>query len=339
MAETLVLDKDDIAALIRACGLELFYSLLMERLEKGFRNFAEGKITVPARHAFSFAKGSVESMPAADAAQFAVKVVNTHPANPAHGLPTVIAVGMLVDGATGVPLMITEGTLLTALRTAAASAIATNYLARKDAATLGIVGTGAQALPQLHALSLVRKIEQVYAYDIDRHALEDFVRAAKTIGTTVTPLHHQKDASEADIVVTATCATQTPVLRNGWIRDGTHINAVGGDAPGKTELEKALVQRSKLVVDFIDQAVHEGEAQQVGREGIYAHLGEIVSGGKKGRAGNEITIFDSVGFAMEDLVAYQLLYEMAHRHCRTVRIAAQQRFPKNLYASYFGDAL
>lgn len=336
MAETLLLDKEDIAAMIRECGLERFYALLMERLEQGFRDFAEGRITVPARHAFSFGTGSVESMPAADAAHFAVKVVNTHPANPAQGLPTVLAVGMLVDGATGVPLMITEGTLLTALRTAAASALATNYLARKNAASLGIIGTGAQALPHLHALSLVRDIGQVYAYDIDARAASDFRNTAARLGFSV-EIRKPKEVCTADIVVTAT-TSRTPVVRTAWIHNGTHINAVGGDAPGKTELDRALVARSKLVVDFIGQAVCEGEAQQVGAAGIHADLASILSGKKKGRLSDkEITVFDSVGFALEDLVAYKLAYALACEAGIGRRIAlAPLRHPKNRYASLLG---
>ncbi|QOJ78833.1 ornithine cyclodeaminase [Infirmifilum lucidum] len=339
--ETLLLDEVDVAGLVKRVGLEEFLRLMMHRLEEGFALFARGEIRVPARHEFYFEKGSVESMPAADSRFFAVKVVNTHPLNPReYGLSTIMALGVLVDGETGLPLMLAESTILTALRTAAATALATKYLARRDSEALGVIGTGAQSLPHLHALSLVVKPSAVYAYDVDSEALRDFASTASRISFDVSPAGPEVVASRADVLTTLTCkpAGTPPVVYNSWVRDGAHMNAVGSDSPGKVELEKALVERAKLVVDFPDQALREGEAQQVPREKVYAHLGEIVLGLKPGRTSqSEVTLFDSVGFAMEDLVAYKLVYELALREGvgRTVKIVATPARPKNIYASYF----
>lgn len=337
---TLLLEENDIVKLINKIGLEKFLRLLIERLEKGFADFAKGEITVPVRHEFFFEKGSMESMPAADKNYFGVKLVNTHPENPSvYQIPTIIASGVLVDGKTGYPLLLTESTILTALRTATASAIATKYLARNNAKVIGIIGTGAQSLAQLHAISLVRDVEKVFAFDIDSKALQDFKEAAERLGFKVELTDSETLCRNSDILVTTTCKKKDtpPVVYNSWINDGSHINAVGGDSPRKTELEKELVLRSKLTVDFIDQATYEGEAQQVSKNKIYAHLGEIVAGIKQGRTGNEITIFDSVGFAMEDLITYQLVYELAMKENigKRIKIVAKPKYPKNLYSSYF----
>lgn len=128
-----------------------------------------------------------------------------------------------------------------------------------------------------------------------------------------------------------------PVVYDKWVNHGKHINAVGGDSPDKFELEKSLILRSKLVVDFIDQAVVEGETQQISKDGIYAHLGEIVSRKKRGRENaNEITVFDSTGFAMEDLIAYQFVFDLTKKHSvgEEIELIAKPKNPKNLYESY-----
>jgi ornithine cyclodeaminase/alanine dehydrogenase-like protein (mu-crystallin family) len=229
---------------------------------------------------------------------------------------------------------------LTALRTGTASAIATKYLSRKDSNSVGVIGNGAQSIPQLHALSLVRDIKTVYAYDTDKAATESFKKTVeKLLGVKVRVTDEEIVSRQSDVIVTVTCKERNtpPVVYNKWVANGVHINAVGGDSPNKVELEKSLVERSKLVVDFRDQAVYEGEAQQVSKDKIYADLAEIVTNQKDFRNDNEVTIFDSVGFAMEDLVTYKMIYKLAteQKIGKRINIASKPKYIKNIYESYF----
>lgn len=340
--DTLLLEESDIIHLIKKTGLENFLNQLRDELESGFKDFFLQKIQVPPRAEFFFPQGTMESMPAKDENYFACKIVNTHLQNPlTYNLPTIIACGVLVEGKTGFPLMLTESTILTALRTGTASAIATKYLARKDSGIIGIIGNGAQSISQLHAISLVRDIKKVYAYDIDIEASHSFKKTVeKMFGMQVILADEGVTTRESDIVVTVTCKEKNtpPVVYDKWVKAGTHINAVGGDSPNKVELEKSLIERAKLVVDFKDQAVYEGEAQQVGKDKIYSDLAHVIANQIQ-RDDNDVTIFDSVGFAMEDLVTYKMVYDLAVREKvgKRVNIASRPKFIKNLYESYFTE--
>jgi ornithine cyclodeaminase/alanine dehydrogenase-like protein (mu-crystallin family) len=342
---TLLLEEADIVHLIRdKIGLQNFLEQILNALEKGFKQFAVNQIMVPPRQEFFFSKGTMESMPASDKDHFSCKIVNTHLENPSKfGIPTIIASGLLVDGVTGFPIMITESTILTALRTGIASGIATKYLAKRDSKTIGIIGNGAQALPQIHSISLVRDIKRVYAYDIDFDASKSFKSTAEKIfdnlDIRIAP-NSESVCTKSDILVTATCKEKntSPIVYNEWIQDGKHINAVGGDSPNKVELEKSLLERAKIIVDFMDQAVYEGESQQISRDRIYGDLSEIVTNKKIGRIkDDEVTVFDSVGFALEDLQVYKLVYELAikERIGKRVNIASRPKYSKNIYDSYF----
>ena len=187
-------------------------------------------------------------------------------------------------------------------------------------------------------------MESVSLFDIDRTASRSMGKSAKKLIKDL-EIHIETDikkiCEQSDIIVTATCKDKNtpPLVKDKWIKEGTHLNAVGGDAPGKIELEKKLLQRSKLVVDFRDQAVYEGESQQVQKNKIHADLAEVVTGIKKGREyDQEITIFDSVGFAMEDLQVYKLLYNMAIelKVGKFLNITSDPKYCKNIYKSYFG---
>ena len=340
--DTLLLEESDILYLIKKTGLKNFLNQLRNNLESGFKDFFLQKIQVPPRAEFFFPQGTMESMPAKDENYFACKIVNTHLQNPLiYRLPTIIACGVLVDGKTGFPLMLTESTILTALRTGTASAIATKHLARKDSDIIGIIGNGAQAIPQLHAISLVRDIKKVYAYDIDIEASNSFKKTVEErFGMPVILADTEVTTRESDIVVTVTCKEKNtpPVVYNEWVKPGTHINAVGGDSPNKVELEKSLIERAKLVVDFKDQAIYEGEAQQVGKDKICSDLAYVIANPIT-RDEKDITIFDSVGFAMEDLVTYEMIYDLAVREKvgKQVNIASRPKFIKNLYESYFAE--
>jgi alanine dehydrogenase len=342
---TLLLDEKDIVSLIKEkIGLKNFLLHLMESLETGFRRFADKRIRVPPRYEFFFPFGSIATMIAADDEFFACKLVSTHVQNSIRfDMPTVMATGVLSDVHTGYPMMITESAILTALRTGATSAIATKYLANKKSKTVGIIGNGAQALPQLHALSLIMEIERVYANDTDHDASKLFkISAEKLLNgkaeIRVTDAKTTSNESDVVVAVTSNELNSPPVIYENWIRNGTHINAVGGSVANQVELEKSLLDKAKVIVDFRDQAIYEGESQQLAEEQIYADLSEIVTCNKASCIGDhDITVFDSVGFAMEDLQAFKLVYDLAisERVGKIVDIAALPKFSKNLYESYF----
>jgi ornithine cyclodeaminase/alanine dehydrogenase-like protein (mu-crystallin family) len=254
-----------------------------------------------------------------------------------------MATGFLVDIQTGYPIMLTESTILTALRTGATSAVATKYLANKRSKILGIIGNGVQAMPYLHAISLIRDIEKVYAYDTDEKASKSFKNSAQKLANKVSEvkISDAKIASrESDILVTVTNkgVDGIPIVFDNWIREGTHINAVGGCVANQVELEKSLLERGKVVVDFRDQAINEGESQQLPERMIYSDLSDIVSYRRESRVKeDEVTIFDSVGFAMEDLQMLKIVYELAVSQGvgKRVNIAARPNCSKDLYESYF----
>ena len=211
---------------------------------------------------------------------------------------------------TGRPLAIMDGTEITAYRTGAASAVATKYLSREDSSRLCIVGAGAQSRRQLDAILEVRDIRKVMAYDVVRAAAEGLARYAESLGRGLSAEASDSPrecVESADVVVTATPA-RSPVVMDEWVRPGTHINAIGADAPGKEELDPAILLRSKIVVDDYEQTIHSGEINVpiskgiLRRDQIYAELGEIVAGRKPGRTSREeVTVFDSTGVGILDV--------------------------------------
>jgi alanine dehydrogenase len=249
-----------------------------------------------------------------------VKVVNVHPENPGQGLPTVMAVVILNSPKTGAPTAMMGGTHLTSMRTGAAGAVAAKYLARKSSRTVGLVGAGAQARAQLLGLAETFDIETVSVADISLErcrALEkdcrSFLDVEYDLSTNV------KDVCDSDILVTTT-PSRKPLVKDEWIAEGTHINAIGADAKGKEELEPDLLRRSKVVVDDIAQASHSGEVNVpltkglFAPEGIYATIGEIVAGKVPGRLSDEeITVFDSTGLAIQDVATATKVYEKASK--------------------------
>jgi alanine dehydrogenase len=253
-------------------------------------------------------------MPAALPGAAGMKWVNVHTGNPAKGLPTVMAVLIYNDPATGYPLAIMDATEATAFRTAATSAIASKYLARKDSRTLGIVGAGRQSYYHIIAHQQIFKLNEIRVWDILPGATERLIESLKNMPIKKCSI---EEVVKADIVCTLTPA-QHPVVEKKWLVPGTHINAVGADAEGKEELEPAILNEALLVVDDLRQASHAGEINVPVSKGllkkdqIYAELGEIIAGRKKGRTDNQtITLFDSTGLAIEDIAVAKLLYNKA----------------------------
>ena len=332
---TKLLTAVDVAQLVRDVGLAGFVDGLIARMEETFRKWGELKV-VP-RVSFSYPWGVVEAMPASDSKFYAVKIVNGHPNNPARNLLTVAALGILVDAETGYPLMVADATLLTAFRTGAACAVATKHLARRDSRVLGIIGTGAQSEFLCYAVSRVAPIEKVVFYDIDSLAMRKFEENIRALGFSTRAASSGREVAEsADVLITATAARgKHRVVERGWLKPGAHVNAVGGDAPGKTELDPQILFEAKVVVELLEQAQVEGEIQNTGREAVYAELWEIVSGLKPGRVSeSELTVFDSVGVAVEDWAALTYLYELASERGAGLDtdLLPSPPHPKNLFS-------
>ncbi len=292
---------------------------VIEAVEQAFREHGLGKVQMPPKVYLYFEKGDLRAMPAYIPAlgKAGVKIVNVHPGNPSRGLPTVMASYVLVSPETGAPLALMNATYLTDARTGAAGAIAARYLARKDSRTLGLVGAGRQARTQLLATAELFDLERVLVASRSFSSARRFAEEmGSRLGLDIEPCE-VREACGADIVATTT-PSREPVVRDEWIQEGTHINAIGADAPGKQELEPEILRRAKVVVDSWEQAKHSGEInvplrkRLLFREDIYAELGEIVAGKKPGRESDgEITVFDSTGLAIQDVAAAALAYRIA----------------------------
>jgi alanine dehydrogenase len=290
---------------------------VIEVVEEAFRQKGKGKVQMPPKVYVSFEKGDFRTMPAYLPLMGAagVKIVNVHPRNPERNLPTVMATILLLDPETGVPLSIMDGTWITAARTGAAGAIAAKYLARKDSRKVGIVGAGVQARYQLLSLAEIMEIDEVMVASKERALIYAEEMRGKGFNVRVGTI--EEVARNADILVTTTPVTR-PIVMDKDIRQGTHINAIGADAPGKEELDPSILKRAKIVVDDYEQACHSGEINVplsmgiLRREDIYAELGEIVAGKKRGReSGEEITVFDSTGLAIQDVAVAWAVYKRA----------------------------
>ena len=333
-----LMEVPDIQKLIQSMGLAAFYQALMQKLEQDFSCWEQFEKSP--RHATYVPNGVIELMPICGPKFYSFKYVNGHPENSKIGKATVVACGLLADVASGYPLLLSEMTLLTALRTAATAALAAKYLARKDSKTLAIIGCGAQSEFQVLAHHLGFTLEEVHYFDINPRAMENFAKNLAHETFTLIPAVNAKTAvQDADIIITATAAkARQKVLDYSWLRPGQHICGIGGDAPGKTELDPEILTHSKIVVEYFPQTKHEGEIQNLGpaaKELVYAELWELISQKKPGRTDEkEITLFDSVGFALEDYSSLGLIYELAEKYAlgRMMQlIPEQENLPKNLF--------
>lgn len=333
-----IITVDSVAKIIATHGLENFLNDLIVRLKTDYGRWEEfNKMPRPAMYV---PDGVLELMPVCDGEYYTFKYVNCHPKNPETNLMTVVATGQLSRVDTGYPLMFSEMTLLTALRTAANTALATDLMARENSKVLAVIGTGAQSEFLVMALRLVREIEEVRYFDIDPHAMEKFERNFKhAFGIRFVRCADAEEAVlGADIVTTCTAYKgHAEVVLDAWIMPGMHINGIGGDAPGKTELDFAILDHSRIVVEYFDQAVLEGEIQWYGREAakkqVYAELHELVTGKKKARRNKfDITLFDSVGIGLEDYSVLRLTYELSQKYSigEEMRLIPGLENPKDL---------
>lgn len=307
-----LIDFPDLCRIIDSIGIEAFNRLVLDRLESDFARWPE--FNKSPRHATHYPVGVIELMPCSDAQYYTFKYVNGHPSNPSLGKSSVVALGVLSEVATGYPLMISEMTVLTAIRTAAVAALGFKYLARPDSRKLALIGTGAQAEFLVHALNVVMTISEIKYFDTDSRAMDKFARNMVDSDFVLNAAECAAEAIEsADVVVTATAdKRRNQLFAANLIEKGVHIHAMGGDCPGKTELDPKLLYQSKLIVEYADQTVDEGEIQNLNSDEIFAELWEIVAGRKPGRVDvDEITLFDAVGVAVEDFSVLKLIYDLA----------------------------
>jgi ornithine cyclodeaminase len=295
---------ENMMGLVHQIGIENVLCDLTEAIEADFKRWELFDKTP--RVASHSAVGVIELMPTSDGEMYGFKYVNGHPKNTKEGLQTVTAFGLLADVDTGYPKLLSEMTLLTALRTAATSAMAARHLAPKSASIMAMIGNGAQSEFQCLAFKAICGIDTVRLYDIDPSATARFAANLKRHGLNVVSCTSGQEAMEgAEIITTCTADKQNAtILTDNMVGSGVHINAIGGDCPGKTELHRDILLRSEIFVEYPPQTRIEGEIQQLEDDHPVTELWEVISGKAKGRTdAKQITLFDSVGFAIEDFSA------------------------------------
>ncbi|WP_167133269.1 ornithine cyclodeaminase [Paramicrobacterium chengjingii] len=319
---------------IQATGLETILGELSEYVADDYRRWESfDKSPRVANHS---PIGVIELMPTSDGHLYGFKYVNGHPSNPSRGLQTVTAFGVLSDVASGYPLLVAEMTLLTALRTAATSAMAAKHLARRDSTTMAMIGAGTQAEFQAIAVRETLGIRTLRVFDTDPLASAKLVRNLTPLGFDVYVASDSADAvAGADVITTCTAdKANATVLTDDMVQPGVHINAIGGDCPGKTELDAAILRRADVFVEFPEQTRIEGEIQQVESDFAVTELWQVVSGTTAGRASAEqITVFDSVGFAIEDFSVLRYLHDKTNHSAFSIDIdlVADPDDPKDLF--------
>jgi ornithine cyclodeaminase len=303
---------DTMMRIVLATGIERFLLELADHVEEDFRRWE--LFDKAPRLASHSRNGVIELMPTSDGEIYSFKYVNGHPSNTREGRQTVTAFGMLADVATGYPLLLSEMTILTALRTAATSAVAAKHLAPPGARTMAIIGNGAQSEFQAMAFKAVLGIHQLRLYDIDPSASRKCLRNLTGQGFEIEICASAQEAMlGAEIVTTVTADKQyATILTDNMVGPGIHINAVGGDCPGKTELHVDILHRCDIFVEYPPQTRIEGEIQQLAADHLVVELWRVITGQAPGRRDTrQITLFDSVGFAIEDFSALRYVRRLS----------------------------
>lgn len=320
---TTILSQSDIQHVITSVGIDQLMDELISKLDDAFRNFDPRHTKVPLRDGFNYSsprQGLLEWMPMLESGQHVLmKMVGYHPRNPdLYHLPTILSDFSLYNAQTGQLEAIVDGTLLTALRTGAASAVASRVLANPLSHTIGLIGCGAQSVTQLHALSRIFSVRHVCYYDVDQSAMDSFEeRCRKFVGDAVFEGSSIEDiVAKADVVTIATSIDigAGPVFTDCPTKAHLHINAVGSDFPNKFELPLEMLQRSYITPDIRAQADNEGECQQLEASQIGDELYQLMQHKKKLMSLRKgLTVFDSTGWVIEDYVATKLLLKHALR--------------------------
>ena len=301
---------DNMMRLVNAIGPGQVMTELAGYIEEDFKRWPEFDKTP--RVASHSSDGVIELMPTADATNYGFKYVNGHPKNMREGFQTVTAFGVLSSVANGYPVLLTEMTVLTALRTAATSALVGKYLAPKGAEVMAMIGNGAQCEFQALAFRAICGIRKLRLYDIDPAATAKAARNLTAQGFEVVTCASGMEAVEgAQIITTCTADKQyATILTDNMVGAGVHINAIGGDCPGKTELHKDILLRSDIFVEYPPQTRIEGEIQQLAEDHPVTELWQVMRGEAEGRRdAKQITLFDSVGFAIEDFSALRYIHD------------------------------
>lgn len=322
--KTLVLSSFDIQEILRHFGVDWTMMTLVERLRIAINNYDPQKMSIPVRSGFHYEKpqsGLIEWMPLYhqddQGGKVLIKVVGYHPSNPGKfNLPTIISTISEYDTNSGHLCAVIDGVLATAIRTGAASAVASKLMAHPASSTLGLIGCGTQAVTQLHAISLCFKIERVLIYDIDPNASSSFEKRCSALNLDIdfVSTNIEEIVKNSDILCTATSIDigAGPLFSNIETKPHLHINAVGSDFPGKVEIPFDLLQKCFVCPDFIEQAIVEGECQQLEQKDIGAGLVEVAQNSDKyAYLQNERSVFDSTGWALEDKVVMDLFLDCA----------------------------
>ena len=340
--QTQFLSAKDVAHLVKRLGLPHCLQGIAANIHQDFLRWKQ--FDKSARVACHSAEGAIELMPIADDKTFTFKYVNGHPKNPQHGLPTVMAFGVLADVATGMPLLISELTLTTAIRTAATSVVAARALARPDSRVMALIGNGAQAEFQALAFHHLLGIDEIHVYDTDAQATAKLMRNLQANpdaqGLRLVACASAREAVRgADIVTTITAdKTNAAIITPDMVEPGMHINAVGGDCPGKTEIHPDVLRMASVFVEFEPQTRIEGDLQHMPADFAVTELWRVLAGTLIGRRdnqqdGKQVTLFDSVGFALEDFSALRFIRDqaMALQMGQAMDLIPQLADPKDLY--------
>jgi ornithine cyclodeaminase len=300
---------ENMMRLVHHYGLEQILIELTDAVEQDYRRWE--LFEKAPRLASHSHEGVIELMPTSDGEVFSFKYVNGHPSNAAKGYQTVAAFGLLARVDTGYPVMLAEMTLLTALRTAATSAMAARHLAPPGARAMAMIGNGAQAEFQALAMKAVVGVEEVRLYDIDPRATQKTARNLAGSGLRIVSCASSQEAIEGAQIITTCTADKAyaTILTDNMVGTGIHINAIGGDCPGKTELHKDILARADTFVEFEPQTRIEGEIQQMDASYPVTEFYRVLDGSATGRRdARQITLFDSVGFATEDFSALRYIH-------------------------------
>lgn len=333
---TRYLDVSDVGTLVRRHGAAATIEAMARYIEADYLRWAE--FDKAARVANHSSGGVIELMPASDAAQYAFKYVNGHPQNTALNMLTVMAFGVLAEVKTGYPVLLSELTLTTAIRTAATSALVARSLARPDSKSMALIGNGAQSEFQALAFHAMLGIREIRAFDIDAAATAKLIGNLGAIeGLTIIAARSARDAAQgSDIVTTVTAdKTNATILTPDMVEPGMHINAVGGDCPGKTELHADILRAARVIVEFEPQTRIEGDIQQLPVDFPVTEFHHVLAGTVPGRERrDQVTVFDSVGFAIEDFSALRYLLDVSltEEIGSTIELVPDLVDPKNLYA-------
>lgn len=335
MLKTKYIDLPTMAKYLKSVGAETVIKRLVPYLEEDYKRWNDfDKVPRMAHHS---PVGVIELMPIGDSKTYSFKYVNGHPENPKHNFLTVMAIGVLAEVRTGFPLLLSELTLTTAVRTAATSVMAAKYLAKPNPKKMALIGNGCQSEFQALGFHHILGVEEIYCYDVDPAATDKLMDNLKGVkGLKLIKCSSTKEACKGvDIITTITADKKNAIIITpDMVEPGMHMNAVGGDCPGKTELDSKVLFMGDVYVEFEPQSRIEGEIQHMDDNFKVTEIWNVIKTGKPiNRKPDEITIFDSVGFALEDFSILRLMYDIAKDENVGIpqELVPVLKNPKNLY--------